>query len=153
MNLKSMSLKTKLIGGYASVLSLLVIVAFIGYHAIGNVDKGFKGYRLLEDNAGMASSLELQMLNARIYASKCLAANSTQELAGYKKHMGNLTEVLDRIKKTDTDPDRAAMAEKIETSLTEYRAGFDQSIEYIVQNNRMVAEDTGLLKERLWKKA
>ena len=135
-----MSLKSKLIGGYASVLTLLVIVAFMGYHAIGNSDKGFNAYRLLAENVGMANRLELNMLNARMYASKCLSANSASEQDSYKKYMDRLTGILDQIKKMDTDPHRAAIAEKIITTLAEYKTGFDRSIKYIIQSNGMVAQ-------------
>jgi len=140
MDWNKLSLKTKLIGGFSIVLFLMIFMAIEGFFSLNKSSMGFGEYREMARDANLAGRLQANMLLVRMHVKNYLISGSDEELRQYgdrwKKMSGFQAEAQQEIQA----PERAKKIDEIETNLGQYRAGFNQVIEFKNRRNKLVRE-------------
>jgi len=140
MNLKRMKLKTKLIGGFAVVLILMLIVAGAGFSALKNAASGFEDYREMARDTNLAGRLQANMLLVRMNVKEYLISGSDEALTRYNDRWDTMAKFQDRSQREIQNPERAAMVDEIGNQLKGYERGFGEVVKFKAQRNRLVNE-------------
>ena len=137
--MKNLSLAKKLIIGFSTVLVLLLVVAVIGFNALGTAADGFTEYRGLARDTNLSGRVQANMLMVRMNVKDFIITGSSkdqQQYADYvKKTTGFLATAQEEIKK----PERARLVDDAEEMLKQYEASFEQVVARQNERNDHVA--------------
>jgi methyl-accepting chemotaxis protein len=140
MNLKGMKLKTKLIGGFAVVIILMLLVAGAGFSALKNAASGFEDYREMARDTNLAGRLQANMLLVRMNVKDYLISGTDEALKKYSERWEMMAKFQDQAQKEIQNPERAAMVDDIGNQLQSYQEGFDAVTQHKKERNRLVNE-------------
>lgn len=136
--MKNLTLKKKLVAAFASVLSLLLIVALEGFLTLKDSSKGFGEYREMARDTNLAGRLQANMLIVRMSVKNYLISGSEQALKTFNNRWEKMSEFQAQAQEEIQAPNRAEKIDKIEEALEKYRAGFEQVIVLKETRNKLV---------------
>ncbi len=133
-----MTISTRIIIGFAGVLVLLTLVAFIGIRALDTVGDGFTEYRGLALQTNNSGRVQANMLTARLGVKDYLTGATDEKVATVRaRAAATLEHAQQLINSVDTDEKRA-LVEQIRTQLNAYSQGFEAVVGYQNQRNDLV---------------
>ena len=138
MKQNKLSLKFKLVGGFAIVLLLMLIVSFVSFNALNNANKGFGQYREMAKDSNLSGRLQANMLIVRMAVKNYLISGSEDARKQFNERWGKVKEFQAEAQKEIQAPERAAKIDEIEISLELYHKGFNQVVEYKNHRNKLV---------------
>lgn len=140
MNLNKLSLKAKLISGFSSVIGLLIVVALIGNFSINTAGTGFSEYREMARDTNLAGRLQANMLEVNTYVQHYLASGSAEALKGFNERWDKVMQFQAEAQKNIQNPKRAALVDKIDEYLDEFKKGFEQVVKYQAIRDKLLKE-------------
>ena len=90
MDWRKLSLKFKLVGGFFTVVVLMLIVSLIGYYALNHASIGFGEYREMARDSNLAGRLQANMLMVRMNVKNYLISGSDEALKQYGERWGKM---------------------------------------------------------------
>lgn len=138
MNFKKITLKWKLISGFAFMMALLLIVSLTGFIALNGASKGFSSYREMALGSNIGGRVQANLLTARISVLNYISTGSEADLATFNKRWKTLMVLQADAAKQIRKPEWAAVIKKNEESLKDYQKGFDQVVAYKNHRNKLV---------------
>ncbi len=140
MDWKNLSLKFKLVGGFSTVVVLMLIVSLVGYSALNRASTGFGEYREMARDSNLAGRLQANMLMVRMTVKNYLISGNDEALKQYAERWGKMAKFQDEAQKQIQVPERAKKIDEIETVLGQYQEGFKQVIEFKNHRNKLVKD-------------
>ncbi len=140
MNMKNISLKIKLIGGFSLILVLLIVVAVAGFIAIEHASIGFEEYEKMAEDGALAGRLQANLLTARMDVKNYLISGSDDALKEFTDRWEMMKKFDAEAQKQIQHPERAALVKEIGLHIAEYRDGFDQVVKHKEHRNKLVNE-------------
>jgi len=137
--LKNLSLAKKLILGFSTVLILLVVVAFIGFRALGGASEGFTEYRGLARDTNLSGRVQANMLMVRMNVKDFIITGSEKDKQQYADYVKKTTEFLSNAKEEIKQPERARLVAQTDEMLKKYEEGFAEVVEHQNKRNELVA--------------
>ncbi len=129
MNLKNMTLRTKLITGFATVLVLLTVIALAGYKALNTSSRGFTQYREMARDANLAGLLQANMLMVRMNVKDFIITGSEKDHQEYRKYLEKMDGFLETTHKEINDPKNAQQIDDIDTAHKNYNEAFEHVVD------------------------
>ena len=138
MNGKKMTLKTKLIGGFATVLGLMLVVAAVGYNALHGASEGYEEYREMARDSNLSGRLQANMLIVRMSVKDYLINGNRSALDRFNERWEMMARFQERAQNEIQAPERAKTIDEIGDALDRYKTGFQQIIELRDTRNELV---------------
>ncbi|HEB50605.1 MAG TPA: methyl-accepting chemotaxis protein [Desulfobulbus sp.] len=142
-SINGMTLRTKLIGGFAIVLLLLVIISLTAYTALEKSSKGFTTYRKMARDTNLVGQLQANMLMVRMEVKSFIISGREENKKQYHAYFAKMMEFLETAKKEIRDPERARQIASIGAKIREYDKGFKAVIAIKKERNRIVYDILG----------
>lgn len=136
MEEKTMTLRMKLILGFAAVLILLGVVAFVGNFAISGASTGFGEYRNMARDTNLTGRIQANMLLARMGVKNYIISSSEENVSDFNENFKDMVEFIEDAKTDIEDPERKEKILYIDDKQKEYKAAFEE-----VQIYQKEAED------------
>lgn len=135
-----MTLKTKLIAGFATVIALLAIVSLVGFRALNGASQGFTQYREMARDANLAGRLQANMLMMRMNVKDFIITGSDKDLKQYDEYLEKMEGFLETAQKEINAPDRAKKIDDVDTARVTYNKAFKEVIKLKEQRNKLVKD-------------
>lgn len=136
--LGKITLRTRLIYGFATVLLLMIILSIISFRAMTEAGHGFEGYREMARDANISGLLHADMLMVRMNVKDFIISGQEKDIAQYRDYLGKMHEQLDRAQKEIQKKERADRIDFIDKEVTEYQEAFDRVIRFKEKRNKIV---------------
>lgn len=133
-----MKLSTKLSLGFATVLTLLLMLAGVAYHSLNTSSDGFSRYRGLARDTNLSSQLQSALLMARMNVKDFIITDSETDLEQYDEYFSTMRRLMDMARQEITSPERAQLIETADGHITRYNAGFEQIKQFQAKRDRLV---------------
>ncbi|WP_462269868.1 HAMP domain-containing methyl-accepting chemotaxis protein [Desulfobacter sp.] len=138
MSWKNLSLKMKLVGGFSTVMGLLLIVAAVGFMALNEASSGFEEYRGMAIGSNTGGRVQANLLSAQISAISFINTGSDASLDEFAKRWKTLLELHNIAQEQITKPEWSSVIKEISSNLDLYQKGFDQIVAYRNHRNKLV---------------
>ncbi len=149
----NMTLRTKLIGGFAIVLLLLVIISLTAYTALEKATRGFVSYREMARDTNLVGQLQANMLMVRMQVKSYIISGREENRQQYLAYFDRMTGFLETAEKEISNPERARQIAFIGEKIKEYDKGFRQVVTLKKQRNHIVydilGKDGKLMEQKL----
>ncbi len=142
-SINTMSLRTKLIGGFAIVLLLLVIISLTAYTALDKATRGFVQYREMARDTNLVGQLQANMLMVRMEVKSFIISGHEANRKQYQAYFDKMMGFLETAQKEITKPERARQIDFIEEKVREYDKGFKAVVALKKQRNHIVYDILG----------
>ncbi len=136
MSFKNLTIGKKITFGFALTLTLLLVVAWIAYAALGDYGGAMKQYAGSAQETYAAATLESSMQALKLQVNDFLATGSAESVAACETAKRALDADLDRAAKLISDDERSKQIAKARGLLNEYWTAFND----LVANHRKRAE-------------
>lgn len=123
-----MTLSTKLILAFATVLTLLVVVSAISFMALTNATTGFGNYRALAINTNNAGRVQANLLTMRLSAANFYFTADPAQLKNQQERFSKLLELIKEAEAEVVDDDQLKVFEQNNERLKAYAAVFEQIV-------------------------
>ena len=140
MKWNRLSLKFKLIGGFATILFMLLIISVVGFYALQHAATGFGEYREMAVGTNLGGRIQANLLNARMSVSNYIDTGSDGHMAEFNNRWKKLLELQAQARKNIQKPEWAVRVEAVGKDLSLYHKGFEQIIQHRDQRNKLVHE-------------
>lgn len=150
--LKNLSLQSKLILGFTTILLLMAVTSLMGGINLNASSKGFSSYREMARDANLSGRIQSKMLMTRMSAKEFIISGNEKDKNRFQAYYAEMNAFLETANKEINHPKRAAKVREIETKVTQYRQAFNEVVALTKQYNRISGEalDThGTLMETL----
>jgi len=138
MDLKNVTLKTKLVAGFSVVVIMMLIVAGAGFIALKQAASGFGEYREMAKDTNLAGRLQANMLEVQMNVENYLISGSDEALKNYNDRWALMSKFQAQAQEDIKDPKRAERVDEIETLLEDYKKGFEAVTAYKARRNHLV---------------
>jgi len=138
MNLKKLTLKTKLIAGFATVIVLLVIVSAVGFTALRGAADGFTQYREMARDGNIAGQLQADMLMVRMNVKNYLIDGSEDYKKEYFNYLERMKRYLENAQEQINNVERAEKIDMVDQAQVQYSRTFDQVSTLMDTRHRLV---------------
>jgi methyl-accepting chemotaxis protein len=135
--IKNLSLRSKLIGGFAIILVLLTIVALAGFNALNNANSGFTQYREMARDTNLAGRLQANMLIVRLHVKDFLITSSEKDQQEYQHYYERMDGFLKEAQHQINAPERAKKIDQIDEGHIEYDKAFYEVTQLQLKNNEI----------------
>ncbi|MBF0378035.1 MAG: hypothetical protein HQK72_11205 [Desulfamplus sp.] len=126
MNIKAISLRSKLMGGFFTVLALLGIVSGIAFLALNSSSTGFQDYRRMARNSNLVSQLQSNMLMACMNAKDFIVTGNEEFHKQYDQYYEKMEGFLKQAHQDIKDPERAKKINQIDEFRLKYNSAFNE---------------------------
>ncbi len=128
----SMTMAKKLILGFGTVLTLLVVVSVLSFITIDSASTGFTSYREKAIRANRMGEMQANMLMGRLEVKNYLKTHNDKDEAAFRKYLNATDVILKEIMNIVRDPERLAKLNTSNTNIETYAKAFEQ----VVTNTR-----------------
>ncbi|MFP7755946.1 methyl-accepting chemotaxis protein [Thermodesulfobacteriota bacterium B35] len=142
-SINNMTLRAKLIGGFAVVLLLLVIISLTAYTALEKATRGFVSYREMARDSNLVGQLQANMLMVRMEVKSYIISGHEDNRRQYTTYFDKMMGFLETAKKEIQKPERARQIAFIGEKIKEYDQGFKKVVELKQRRNHIVYDILG----------
>ena len=141
ISFKNLSVRIKILGGFAIVLALLIVVGSIAILRTNEINQTVDNLvgNLATDQV-VASDIAAQIIRVRLRANKYIEDQDQAQLDKYEEHLSNLTIILETADVEIQNPERRQMLDSIETKSEEYIATFEEIKKEISERETILTE-------------
>ncbi|BBO82979.1 methyl-accepting chemotaxis protein [Desulfosarcina ovata subsp. sediminis] len=150
--LRNLSLRTKLISGFTTVLVLLTIVTLTGFKALDSASRGFTQYREMARDANLIGRLHANMLMVRMNVKNFLISGSQKDQQQYQHYYERMEGFLKEAQKEINAPERAKKIDQIDEYHITYNSGFHE-VEKLQIKNKEILDTVMVVKAPQGEKA
>ncbi|MGC9458764.1 HAMP domain-containing methyl-accepting chemotaxis protein [Vibrio genomosp. F10] len=137
---RNMKIGMRLGLGFASVLLLLMITAYLAFNALQTASSGFEDYRSLARNTNNAGRVQANLLSVRLAALKYIDSSDELFLDEQQTRFDTLTGLMVEAQNEALTKEDKAIFERVEKHLQAYDVTFNQIIEKIERRHVLVHE-------------
>ncbi len=136
--MKNLSLAKKLIVGFSVVLVLMIVVAIVGFRALGGASEGFSEYRGLARDTNLSGRVQANMLMVRMNVKDYIITGSDKDKQQYQDYVEKTSEFLKTAQDEIKKPERARLVSDATNMLAQYESAFAKVVEHQDQRNKHV---------------
>ncbi|MDD2465429.1 MAG: methyl-accepting chemotaxis protein [Desulfobulbus sp.] len=136
--MNNVKLATKIGGGFAFILILLLIVAGFSWRGLNQASTGITEYDRKASNSTMVAEIQEFMLEVRLQVKEYMINHNESSRQQYQGFMSKLQASLNDAKMRIINPERAAKIAKIAQEIDSYQSAFEQLIIDIQESDRIV---------------
>jgi methyl-accepting chemotaxis protein len=136
MRLADIALGKKIVGGFAAVIALLILVGAEGVGGLRTADQDFGDYRLLARSSNAISGVQADLLSVRLHAKAFLFSANKSEAAEVRSYFRHAEQVIGDLRGLLQTPEQRALTDTLGKGLSDYVANFDK-----VAGLRLAEED------------
>ncbi|QIK36976.1 methyl-accepting chemotaxis protein [Caldichromatium japonicum] len=125
---RSMTMATKLILGFSTVLGLLVIVSILSYLTIKKASDDFDYYSERTDRSNRIGEMQVFMFMSRLNVKDYIKTHSEQNIQGVEQNIKRTQDTIQEILALIKDPKRRAKLEDAAASIATYAKTFEQVV-------------------------
>ena len=134
----NMTVGKKIILGFSSILSLLIIMSVIAFFSFNTASTGFSRYRKLALDTNLSGRVQANMLMVRMNVKDFIIDGDEKEVAEYDEYFGKMSEFLNSAKESIHHVERAPLIAQVEKEVKEYDTAFHQVIDHMKERNLTV---------------
>jgi len=153
--LKTVTLKFKLIAGFAIVLLLLAFISLTGYMTLEKATGGFSEYREMARDSNLVNHLQADMMTLRMTVKDFIITGSEEDKKKYQNDYAQLKQWVEKAQTEIEHPERAEKIDFIQTEIAEFNSGFNAIVEIKDQRNHIffdiLAKEGKLMEQNLTK--
>jgi methyl-accepting chemotaxis protein len=138
MNSKNLSLRTKLIAGFVTILALLILVSVVAFNALNHASQGFTHYREMARDANLAGRLQANMLMVRMNVKDFLITGSEKDKNQYREYYTKMQGFLETAQSEINNPERAEKIDTVDEERSKYNDAFTKVIAIRKQRDQLV---------------
>ena len=138
MNFTNMTLRTKLIAGFATVLALLPVVSLVGYLALNTATDGFSEYRQMARQPNLAGQLQANMLMVRMNVKDFIINGTEKDHQQYRTYLAKMTELVETARKEIKDPARMKKIDMVDAAHIQYDKAFEEVVTLKNRRNELL---------------
>ncbi len=136
--LERLTFKMRLICGFAIVLSLMILVSFIGFRAMDRAGDGFSEYREMARDTNIVGVLQADMLMVRMNVKDFIITGDEKDIEQYRDYLAKMHTQLDIAQKEIQKKERADRIDFIDREVREYQDAFEKMVEFKEKRNQIV---------------
>ncbi|VVS91279.1 HAMP domain-containing methyl-accepting chemotaxis protein [Desulfoluna spongiiphila] len=146
---KTMTLRSKLILGFATILILLVFTSLLGISKLSSSSQGFTSYRDMARDTNLSGRIQANMLMARMSVKGYLINGNESDREEFQKYYEKMYAFLERAGKDIEHHDRAAKIDQIEEDVIRYRQAFEEVVSLTEQYDHLKQDSLDVYGPRL----
>lgn len=135
--LASLGFSKKIGIGFALVLALLAIAAFVSWRSLRSAADGFEDYRELARDTNLTGRLQANMLMVRMNVKDYLITNSPHDIQQYNEYYDKMSEFLEQSQEAIKDTERAHTIDEIDNSVNTYHEQFQEVITLVRESAKL----------------
>tara|TARA_Y100001934_G_scaffold229778_1_gene277008 strand:- start:85 stop:468 length:384 start_codon:yes stop_codon:yes gene_type:complete len=125
--MKNVNISARIYMGFACVLLLAVVIAFVGYNGLQNAEDTFGTYRKLARQTNADGRVQANMLMTRIFAKNFVIDANQSNIEGVEERAKQTLALIQENKNlAGEDSARQVLFEDLEESLQRYVATFGE---------------------------
>ncbi|AFL72380.1 methyl-accepting chemotaxis protein [Thiocystis violascens] len=136
----SMTMAKKLILGFGTVLTLLVVVGVLSYFTIDSASTGFASYREKAVRANRMGEMQASLLMGRLQVKDFLQTHSDKAVKEFQTYLDATNAILKEITEIVRDPKRLAILNASSTHIDAYAKAFEQVVAATRESGRLETE-------------
>lgn len=136
--MKNMTLRTKLIAGFTTILGLLVVVSLVGYIALNGASKGFGEYREMARDANLAGRLQANMLMVRMNVKDFIITGSDKDVKQFEEYIQKVEGFVEEAQVEINETTRAAKIDIVDEDHEIYQEHFIEIIAIKAKRDQLV---------------
>lgn len=133
-----MKLRTKIIMGFGTILSLLIIIGVISLTQIQTSSNGFSDYKTLALDTHLTGSLQANMLMVRMKVKDFIISGRDNDYEQYKEYLKKMKGFLEEAQLAIKNPERAEIIDSINSLVINYNTAFEKVYNYHHQREDLV---------------
>ncbi len=146
MNWQNMTLKARLIGGFALVIMLLVVIGLISFYTSTITSRAFSNYQRRAQSTDLINEIEEALLKNRFLVAKFvgfnqLGATASKEAEEFNQHLATIKKNVKETLELVDDPARKAELAAIQKYMEQYAESFNQIIQNTQKKNDMLFKE------------
>ncbi len=138
-----MTIGTKLAGGFGGMVVITSILAMFSSHYGVSVAQDTVKAGHFGSQYGLVSRMEADLLSTRLGVKAFLLDNTDQDLVAYSKASSSFMQKYAVTQETIKRPDRVKMVQKLESSIKDFTARFEQAVKSIDERNAVIDHQMG----------
>ncbi len=124
----SLSLRTQLNFGFATVIVLLIIVAGVAYLGLSGAFEGFTEYRRQSLNGDRISKFQDEMLNVRLAVKDFVISHSDKAVQDYRDHFDEMVVAHKVLVENIKNPERKKIVAALGEQVKRYDEAFTRAV-------------------------
>jgi methyl-accepting chemotaxis protein len=135
-----LTIQKRILGGFASFLSLLVVISAVAVFVISDSAAGFRTYRALAHQSNLTSELEIKALALDDAAKSVVISADAARLARYGETVEHLEGLVKTTRGTLEEREILERFERFSTTLARYEAVFEEALRDIQHRDSLLRE-------------
>lgn len=135
-NKLKLNLATKIGGGFAITLFLLLVVSILGWIGINQLSDGLSRYRHTAMRSNLMGRIQANLLDARMQVKNYVLSPQQSFSDTFHQRFEATSSFIDEAIDTTTDAASLAKMHEAKSLISTYGQGFDRVVEQIVQINQ-----------------
>ncbi len=135
---KNVKVTTKVFGGFALVLSLLVAVGTVSVLRLSGGSDDFARYRAIALQTNQAGRIQANLLEARLAVKNFVISGTEDAVVAVKERANKALAFNQNLGAMVNVPEKKVAVETAETELHRYLAAFDDVVEHQAKRNELV---------------
>ena len=135
---KKMGLGAKVMGGFALVMIILVIIGGVSWNALSGAAEGFKSYRGLARDTNLMGRVQANLLMMRLNVKDFLITGSEKDIQQFNEYNQKTNEFLETARKEIQNPERAGKVKSVSTEYVNYLEGFKNISQFMAERDNQV---------------
>ncbi len=132
--------KAKLVGAFAIVLTLLLIISGTSYYSIETASKGFNHFRAMTGNTNIASSIQSNLLMMRLYVLSYKATPSDKTVEKFDQFVVKTRDDIKKGKNILAGTKYVEVIEKVEHLINRYEEDFKTLVQEVKSQEAIFAD-------------
>ncbi|HMA61142.1 MAG TPA: methyl-accepting chemotaxis protein [bacterium] len=135
--LEKMPLSKKIIGGFAIVIALLLVVGIVSFFSLSSASSSFETYRGWARDANLAGRVQANILMTRMNVKDYIDTHNEKDIQEYESYVKNVDDFLETANKNIQNPQRAKLVDGIIENFETYKRAFPEMTGYMEERYRL----------------
>ncbi|MBY0430388.1 MAG: HAMP domain-containing protein, partial [Rhodospirillales bacterium] len=149
--LANVKIATKIAGGFAVVIVLLLVVAVASYIGLGGAQEDFGEYRALARQSNAGGEIETAMLETRLFAKNFLINGDDKSAAAVRTTTGQVHKLIAEGRNLAREPQTKQQLDALDKMLGEYLTAFDTVVARQKEREEIFATRLNVIGPRMEK--
>jgi len=138
--LKKSKLSTKVIVGFGSLILIVFLITWFGYHGLNKVSEDFSQYRKIARNDVLAGKIQANLLDNQINFKNYIVTGDDSAEVEFEKKFKQMEDLINEAKNNIVNEERYKKINLILDYAQEYKIGFNQIADYQEKRNTLVLD-------------
>lgn len=136
----NLKFKSKMLGGFGTVILLLIVVTTVAFYTLFAATNGFIEYRMTAITTNTIGRVQANLLSARLQVKGFFQTGDTKLVAEFEDRISKMKKFTNDAINTVSSEEHKNLLEDVNNKILNYQQGFEEVVSYMEERNKIVNE-------------